>query len=69
MKPFKPCAWALTDFLTKPSDPQHLCLLVERALRERTLQDELAALRARLASGMRSGISLASALGCSKSSS
>ena len=33
------------DFLTKPPDPQHLCLLVERALRERTLQDELAALR------------------------
>jgi len=23
------------DFLTKPSDPQHLCLLVQRALRER----------------------------------
>jgi DNA-binding NtrC family response regulator len=36
------------DFLTKPPDPQHLCLLVERALRERTLQDELAALRAQL---------------------
>ena len=36
------------DFLTKPSDPQHLCLLVERALRERTLQDELAALRAQI---------------------
>ena len=33
------------DFLTKPSDPQHLCLLVETPLpRERTLQDELAAL-------------------------
>ncbi|HKM52548.1 MAG TPA: response regulator, partial [Isosphaeraceae bacterium] len=29
------------DFLTKPPDPEHLCLLVERALRERTLQDEL----------------------------
>ena len=36
------------DFLTKPPDPQHLCLLVERALRERTLQDELAALRAQI---------------------
>jgi DNA-binding NtrC family response regulator len=33
------------DFLTKPSDPQHLCLLIERALRERALQDELTALR------------------------
>src|SRR4051794_39907470 len=36
------------DFLTKPPDPQHLCLLVERALRERTLQDEVAALRQQL---------------------
>ena len=36
------------DFLTKPPDPQHLCLLVERALRERTLQDELAGLRAQI---------------------
>jgi DNA-binding NtrC family response regulator len=36
------------DFLTKPPDPQHLCLLVERALRERTLQDELAELRAQV---------------------
>jgi DNA-binding NtrC family response regulator len=36
------------DFLSKPPDPQHFCLLVERALRERTLQDELAALRAQL---------------------
>jgi DNA-binding NtrC family response regulator len=36
------------DFLTKPADPQHLCLLVERALRERTLQDELVALRAQI---------------------
>lgn len=36
------------DFLTKPPDPQHFCLLVERALRERTLQDELAALRAQI---------------------
>ena len=36
------------DFLTKPPDPQHLCLLVERALRERTLQDELTALRTQI---------------------
>jgi len=36
------------DFLTKPPDPQHLCLLIERALRERTLQDELSALRAQI---------------------
>ncbi len=33
------------DFLTKPVDPDHLRLVVQRALRERTLQDELAALR------------------------
>ena len=36
------------DFLTKPPDPEHLCLLVQRALRERSLQDELVALRAQL---------------------
>jgi len=36
------------DFITKPPDPQHLCLLVQRALKERTLQDEVAALRAQL---------------------
>ena len=36
------------DFLTKPPDPEHFCLLVERALRERTLQDELSALRAQI---------------------
>ena len=36
------------DFLTKPVDPQHLCLLVERALRERSLQDEVVALRQQL---------------------
>ncbi|MFL5331100.1 MAG: sigma-54-dependent transcriptional regulator [Gemmataceae bacterium] len=36
------------EFLTKPTDPQHLCLLVERALRERALQDEVAALRHKL---------------------
>src|SRR4029077_1021520 len=33
------------DFLTKPPDPQHLCLLVQRALRERATQDEVTALR------------------------
>jgi DNA-binding NtrC family response regulator len=33
------------DFLTKPADPQHLVLMVERALRERALQDEVNALR------------------------
>ena len=33
------------DFLTKPADPQHLCLLVQRALRERALLDEVTALR------------------------
>ena len=37
------------EFLTKPADPQHLCLLIKRALRERTLQDEVAALREQLA--------------------
>jgi len=37
------------DFLTKPADPQHLCLLVQRALRERSLYDEVAALRSQLA--------------------
>jgi two-component system, NtrC family, response regulator AtoC len=36
------------DFLTKPPDPQHLCLLVKRALETRALQDEVAALRAEL---------------------
>jgi DNA-binding NtrC family response regulator len=36
------------DFLTKPPDPQHLCLLVKRALRERALQDEVTALRQQL---------------------
>ncbi len=36
------------DFLTKPADPQHLCLLVQRALRERALHDEVAALRNQL---------------------
>ena len=36
------------DFLTKPPDPQRMCLLVERALRERAQHDELTALRAQL---------------------
>jgi DNA-binding NtrC family response regulator len=36
------------DFLVKPADPQHLCLLVKRALDERALRDEVAALRAEL---------------------
>ncbi len=36
------------DFLTKPADPQHLCLLVQRAMKERALQDEVEALRAEL---------------------
>jgi DNA-binding NtrC family response regulator len=36
------------DFLTKPPDPEHLCLIVQRALRERTLLDEVTALRQRL---------------------
>jgi DNA-binding NtrC family response regulator len=36
------------DFLTKTADPQHLCLLVKRALAERTLRDEVLALRAEL---------------------
>jgi two-component system response regulator AtoC len=33
------------DFITKPADPQHLCLMVKRALEERALRDEVAALR------------------------
>jgi DNA-binding NtrC family response regulator len=36
------------DFLTKPPDPQHLCLILQRALRERTLLDEVASLREQL---------------------
>jgi DNA-binding NtrC family response regulator len=38
------------DFLTKPLDFQHLSLIIERALRERTLQDEVAQLREQLQS-------------------
>src|SRR5262245_1186846 len=36
------------DFLTKPADPQHLVMMVTRALRERALQDEVNALRQEL---------------------
>jgi DNA-binding NtrC family response regulator len=36
------------DFLTKPVDANHLRLVVERALRERTLQDEVVYLREQL---------------------
>jgi DNA-binding NtrC family response regulator len=36
------------DFLTKPIDVEHLCLIVERALRERSLRDEVAVLRTQL---------------------
>lgn len=36
------------DFLTKPADPQHLVLLVKRALEERSLRDEVVALREQL---------------------
>jgi DNA-binding NtrC family response regulator len=33
------------DFLLKPADPQHLCLLVQRALQQRSLLDEVVLLR------------------------
>jgi len=36
------------DFLLKTAEPQHLCLIVKRALAERTLRDEVIALRAKL---------------------
>lgn len=36
------------DFLTKPIDVDHLSVVIERALRERTLQDEVARLREQL---------------------
>lgn len=45
------------DFLTKPPDPQHLCLLVERALRKRTLPGRAGRAPHRLETGMTSGIS------------
>src|SRR5258708_20699173 len=38
------------DFLTKPIDVDNLRLVVQRALRERALQDEVAELRAQLRS-------------------
>jgi DNA-binding NtrC family response regulator len=37
-----------TDFLTKPIDVDHLRLVVQRALRERALQDEVVSLREQL---------------------
>jgi two-component system response regulator AtoC len=36
------------EFLTKPTDPDHLILLIQRAQRERALRDELIALREQL---------------------
>src|SRR5439155_19130370 len=36
------------DFLTKPVDPDHLRLVIGRAVRERGLQDEVVQLRERL---------------------
>ncbi|MGH7225797.1 MAG: sigma-54-dependent transcriptional regulator, partial [Gemmataceae bacterium] len=36
------------DFMAKPVDPEHLRLVIERILRERTLQDEVLQLRERL---------------------
>ena len=36
------------DFMPKPVDPEHLRLVVERMLRERTLQDEVLQLREQL---------------------
>jgi DNA-binding NtrC family response regulator len=36
------------EFLTKPTNPEHLVLLVRRALRERALQDEVQVLRQQL---------------------
>ena len=36
------------NFLTKPPSPEHLCLVVRRALQERTLLDEVASLRDQL---------------------
>jgi DNA-binding NtrC family response regulator len=38
------------DFITKPPQPERLCLTIQRALRERTLLDEVAALREMLES-------------------
>jgi DNA-binding NtrC family response regulator len=36
------------DFLTKPPDPERFCHLIDRALRERTLLDEVALLRSQV---------------------
>ena len=36
------------DFLPKPADPQHLMVLVRKALKDRELRDEVTALRAQL---------------------
>ena len=36
------------DFVTKPADPDYLCMVVQRALNERLLQDEISALKAQL---------------------
>ena len=36
------------DFFLKTADPQHLCLILKRALAERTLRDEVIALREKL---------------------
>jgi len=36
------------DFFIKPPEPEHLVLVIQRALRERSLQDEVAALRQEL---------------------
>ena len=36
------------DFLTKPIDVEHVCLVIDRALREHSLRDEVAVLRTRL---------------------
>ena len=36
------------DFITKPADPDKLCIIVQRALKERALRDEVASLRTQL---------------------
>ncbi len=46
--PYRRCACGAADFLTKPINLEHLKLVVERALRERALEDEVSALRERL---------------------
>jgi DNA-binding NtrC family response regulator len=37
------------EYLTKPADPKRLCLVIQRALRERTLHDQVVALRKQIA--------------------